>query len=179
MQNYYGPSLGIIRVASRPGNRSLGLLQAAGRVIPCALGRSGIGIKRGEGDGITPRGRFLLLAAMIRMDKCPLRRGRVEYQQIAPDDGWCDAPQDRNYNRPVHLPYAASHEKLWRDDHLYDVAMVMDHNVTRHMSVGGSAIFFHLASDDYRATEGCVAIARRDMLWLLPQIGPQTVMVIE
>lgn len=73
----------------------------------------------------------------------------------------------------------ASHEKLKRDDHLYDMVVVMDHNVTRHLSVGGSAIFFHLAYDDYRPTEGCVAISRRDMEWLLPRIGPQTIMIVE
>ncbi len=179
MQNYNGPSLGIIHVRTRPGYRSKGLLQAGGRILNCALGRSGIGTKTGEGDGITPRGRFLLLAALIRTDKCPLRRGRIDYHTIRPEDGWCDATGDRNYNRPVDLPYAASHEKLWRDDHLYDVALVMDFNVSQRMSVGGSAIFFHLAREGYSATEGCVAISRRDMLWLLPRIGPDTVMLVE
>lgn len=174
MQNYYGPALTYLRVTTRPGHISLGLLHAGGRTMNCALGRSGIGIKRGEGDGITPTGSFHLLGAMIRKDKIPLRSAALNLQSIEPNDGWCDAPGDRNYNRPIPLPYAASHEQLWRTDDLYDIALVMDFNVSRRMTVGGSAIFFHLARPDYSPTEGCVAISRRDMLWLLPRIGPRT-----
>ena len=179
MQKYYGKLLENLLVRKRPGFQTQGLLHAGGRVIYCALGRSGIGIKRGEGDGITPRGWFGLLNAMVRYDRLAIHDCNLDLSSIGIDDGWCDADGDRNYNRFVELPYAASHEKLMRDDHLYDVAIVMDYNVTRHMSTGGSAIFFHLAHDDYRPTEGCVAISKRDMEWLLPRIGPETVMVVE
>lgn len=104
---------------------------------------------------------------------------RLNWTRIGPEDGWCDQTGHRRYNRSVDLPFKASHETLKRDDHLYDIVIVMDHNITRHLSVGGSAIFFHLAHDDYRATEGCVAISLRDMQRLLPRIGPQTVMIVE
>lgn len=166
-------------VRTRPGFKTQGLMLVDGLAIPCALGRSGIGIKRGEGDGITPRGSFPLLSAMARTDRMDLRRFNLPWNVIHQNDGWCDAVQDRNYNCPVPLPYAASHERLWRDDHLYDVVFVMDHNVSRRMGVGGSAIFFHLAHSDYRPTEGCVAISREHMLQLVPRIGPGTVMLIE
>ena len=147
-------------------------------MFECALGRSGIGIKSGEGDGTTPRGRFRLLGAMIRRDRIAFREAKIDLTSIEKDDGWCDAPGDRNYNRRVALPYAASHEELSRDDHLYDIALVMDFNVSRRMTVGGSAIFFHLARDGYSPTEGCVAVSRRDMEWLLPRIGPNTLLVV-
>ena len=123
-------------------------------------------------------GRFRLLGAMIRKDRIAIRKARMKLISIEKDDGWCDAPGDRNYNRPVALPYPASHEKLARDDRLYDIALVMDFNVSKRMTVGGSAIFFHLARDGYSPTEGCVAVSRRDMEWLLPRIGPNTMMVI-
>lgn len=178
MQKYYGSALTLLTVRTAPGSKTRGLLTADGRTMPCALGRSGIGIKRGEGDGITPLGRFSLLSAMVRADRVPVRSSRFALTFIGPHDGWCDATGDRNYNCPVPLPYPASHEKLAREDHLYDIAIVMDHNITQRMSVGGSAIFFHLAHDDYRPTEGCIAISREDMLWLLPRIGPETVMEI-
>ena len=160
----------------RPGNPTQGLLHAGKRTLRCALGRSGIGIKRGEGDGITPRGRFDLLGAMIRADRVPVRNLWLELSRIEESGGWCDAPGDRNYNRPVTLPYPASHERLAREDHLYDVALVMDYNVTQRLTAkgGGSAIFFHLARQNYAPTEGCVAISRQDMLWLLPRIGADT-----
>ena len=136
--------------------------------------------KRGEGDGVTPRGRFRLLSKMIRAERVPVRNAAIDLNRIETTDGWCDAPGDRNYNRLVSLPYPASHEKLAREDHLYDVALVMDYNVTRRLTAkgGGSAIFFHLARENYAPTEGCVAISRRDMLWLLPRIGAETEMVV-
>lgn len=180
MQNYYGLALRFLRVRPRPGFATQGLLHAGNRTLRCALGRAGIGIKRGEGDGVTPRGKFRLLGAMIRADRVSLRNAEIELTSILPTDGWCDAPGDRNYNRPVSLPYPASHEKLARDDHLYDVALVMDYNISQRVTAkgGGSAIFFHLARPDYSPTEGCVAVSRRDMMWLLPRIGPNTQMVV-
>ena len=170
--------LNLLHVRKSPGAKTEGLLIADGRVLRCALGRSGIGIKRGEGDGITPLGTHRLVETYIRPDRISLRASHFPMSEINEQDGWCDAIGDANYNRHVKLPYPASHECMKREDHLYDIVVVMDHNITRRMSVGGSAIFFHLAHDDYRPTEGCVAISRKDMLWLLPQIGPDTVMVV-
>ncbi|MEE9315205.1 MAG: L,D-transpeptidase family protein [Rhizobiaceae bacterium] len=168
-----------IRIRAQPGHRTKGLLLVGGRVLPCALGRSGIGIKRGEGDGITPLGHFPLLLMMLRSERVKLRASNFDWQRITKNDGWCDEAGDRNYNRAIPTSYPKSHEALTRDDHLYDIVIVMDHNITQHMGVGGSAIFFHLAHEDYRPTEGCVAISRDHMLWLLPRIGPETVMIIE
>ena len=178
MQNFNRPVLNFLTVRTKPGEKSKGFLLAANRILPCALGRSGVGTKRGEGDGITPRGDFYLHEMRVRADRISLRAASFSLQPIAQNDGWCDEPGDRNYNKPVQLPYPASHENLYRDDHLYDVVLVMDHNISQHMGVGGSAIFFHLAHADYRPTEGCVAISRADMLWLLPRIGPETIMKI-
>lgn len=179
VQNVKTSQFSHIHICTRPGVKTKGLLRAGGRVLPCALGRAGIATKRGEGDGITPRGTFHLLAAMVRADRVGVRNCSLGLHLIGAEDGWCDAAGDRNYNQPVRLPYPASHERLMREDHLYDIAWVMDFNVRRRMTVGGSAIFFHLAHDDYRPTEGCVAISREHMLWLLPHIGRQTVMVIK
>ena len=178
MQNYYGPATKFLSVRPRPGQHDKGLLLADGRTMPCALGRSGIGIKRGEGDGITPWGRFRLLFALIRRDKIKGCNTRLLNHSISPQDGWCDAPGDRNYNLPVPLPYPASHEKLWRGDDLYDIAIVMDFNFSTRMQIGGSAIFFHIARPNYSPTEGCVAISRTDMLWLLPRLDAHSVMTI-
>jgi L,D-peptidoglycan transpeptidase YkuD (ErfK/YbiS/YcfS/YnhG family) len=91
---------------------------------------------------------------------------------------WCDASGDANYNRPVKAPFAKSHEKLMRKDHLYDICLVMDWNISSRKQNSGSAIFFHLARPGYRPTEGCVAISRRDMLRLLPLVGPKTVVKV-
>lgn len=76
---------------------------------------------------------------------------------------WCDAPAHPAYNRPVRAPFAASHEDLMRDDHLYDVCLVMDWNISSRRRGCGSAIFFHLARPGYMPTEGCIAVNLRDM----------------
>jgi L,D-peptidoglycan transpeptidase YkuD (ErfK/YbiS/YcfS/YnhG family) len=88
---------------------------------------------------------------------------------------WCDAPEDASYNRPVRKPFAKSHEEMLRGDHLYDICLVMDWNISARKRYRGSAIFFHLAKPGYLPTEGCIAVHQRDMLRLLPLIGPETV----
>ncbi len=175
----HNPIIEVLRVRKAAGSNTRGLMLADNRAIPCALGRSGVGICKREGDGKTPVGCFSLLSALLRTDRTKIRDLRFHWKPIENEDGWCDEAGHFRYNRPVKIPFAASHEKLKRSDHLYDLVVVMDHNIDRHLSVGGSAIFFHLAHEDYRATEGCVAISRPDMEWLLPRIGPTTVMIVE
>ena len=68
---------------------------------------------------------------------------------------------------------------MWREDNLYDFCLVLDQNYSKRMRGLGSAIFFHLATENYRPTEGCVAINLSDMRWLLGQIGTETKLIIE
>ena len=91
---------------------------------------------------------------------------------IAPADGWCDDPNDAAYNTAVRLPYAGGHERLWRDDHLYDPVVVARWNADPPLPGRGSAIFLHLARDGYAPTEGCVALSRADLLALLAEARP-------
>jgi L,D-peptidoglycan transpeptidase YkuD (ErfK/YbiS/YcfS/YnhG family) len=91
---------------------------------------------------------------------------------IRPDDGWCDAPGDRNYNRLVKLPYQAGAEKLWRDDGAYDLLVVLDYNYSSRSMGRGSAIFIHLEHDDNRASAGCLTMAERDLRWLVRHLSP-------
>jgi L,D-peptidoglycan transpeptidase YkuD (ErfK/YbiS/YcfS/YnhG family) len=97
---------------------------------------------------------------------------------IRPDLGWCDDPSDRNYNRPVRLPYPARHERLWRQDRLYDILVVIDFNVARPRPGGGSAIFLHVAGPDFAPTEGCIAIGRHHLERLIARIGQETILRI-
>ena len=89
-----------------------------------------------------------------------------------PEDGWCDAPGDPNYNRPVTLPYPASTERMWRDDHVYDLVVILGHNDDPPVPGMGSAIFMHLARDGYPGTEGCVALGRPDIEAVLAVARP-------
>jgi len=139
------------------------------QVMRCALGRAGIVRDKREGDGGTPAGAFLMRRALYRADREASPRTRLPMTAIGPADGWCDAPDDAAYNRPVTLPYSARAESLWRADHLYDLVIVLGHNDDPVLPGRGSAIFLHLARADFSPTEGCVALAREDMLRVLAE----------
>ncbi|MEX0954571.1 MAG: L,D-transpeptidase family protein [Rhizobiaceae bacterium] len=156
-------------VRARPGNPSQGLLAAGGRVMRCALGRSGIVTLKREGDGGTPRAAMAVLAGYYRKGRFSAQT-RLPMTPIRPDLGWCDAPADASYNRPVRLPFSASHERMLRSDHLYDAVIVLDWNITSRARNLGSAIFLHIAKPGYAPTEGCVAVSARDMAWLLGRL---------
>jgi L,D-peptidoglycan transpeptidase YkuD (ErfK/YbiS/YcfS/YnhG family) len=138
----------------------------------CAIGRGGIGEKRGEGDGVTPAGVFPIRRVLYRPDRVSPPQTKLPVSAIAENDGWCDAPGDANYNKPVKLPYAAGHERMWRDDSLYDVVVILGFNDAPVMSGKGSAIFLHIARPDYGPTEGCMALALPDLLQVLEKLSP-------
>ncbi|MBS0469927.1 MAG: L,D-transpeptidase family protein [Proteobacteria bacterium] len=137
-----------------------------------AVGRSGIGVKRREGDGVTPLGTYPLRRLYWRADRIEWLVTGLPIKAIARDDGWCDAPGDPNYNRLVKRPYAASSETLWRDDGLYDLLVTIGFNDDPVVDGAGSAIFLHAARPDYGPTEGCIALAKADLLELLMRLAP-------
>jgi L,D-peptidoglycan transpeptidase YkuD (ErfK/YbiS/YcfS/YnhG family) len=68
---------------------------------------------------------------------------------------------------------------MWREDHLYDVVVVLDHNRRPRIRGAGSAIFMHVASPGLAPTAGCIALPRPALLRLLARVGPgMTVAVI-
>lgn len=116
-------------------------------------------------------GAFRLEAVLYRPDRVQRPRTGLPLAVIATTDGWCDAVGDRNYNRKVAHPYPASAEALWRADGLYDVVVVLAHNRRPRVRGRGSAIFLHVARPGHLPTEGCIALARPDLLRLLSRIG--------
>lgn len=144
-----------------------GFLTWQTRRVRCALGRGGVRADKREGDGATPAGAFPLRRLLYRADRLERPVTGLSIKAIHADDGWCDDAKDPAYNRPVRLPFAASHEKLWRDDALYDLVAVIGHNDDPPVPERGSAIFLHIAKPDWGPTEGCVALTRDDLLRLL------------
>jgi L,D-peptidoglycan transpeptidase YkuD (ErfK/YbiS/YcfS/YnhG family) len=149
-----------------------GIVKLGGRAFPCALGRSGRRAAKREGDGATPIGCWQLLRVLYRADRIRRPATGLPLRQIRASDGWCDAPADRNYNRPVQHPYPASAEHLWRADGLYDVVVVLSHNAQPRVRGAGSAIFMHVAQPGYRPTAGCIALKRVHLLGLLRGLMP-------
>ena len=133
-----------------------------------AVGRSGIRRDKVEGDGVSPAGRWPIRRVLYRADKLAAAPVSVfEVTTIDRDDGWCDDPGHPDYNRPVRLPFAASHEDMWRNDELYDIVVVLGHNDDPIVPGAGSAIFLHVASAGYGSTAGCAAMTRQDLLEFL------------
>ncbi len=147
-------------------------------VLACAIGRNGIGAAKREGDGLTPAGAWPLRRVLYRPDRVERPETALPCDPIAPSDGWCDAPGDIRYNRPVTLPYPASAEKLWREDRLYDLLAVIGHNDEPAMAGMGSAVFLHVAGDGYAPTDGCVALSLEDLTQVLGQWRPADRIVI-
>ena len=158
--------------------RSGALLNWGAGARRAAIGPGGIAVKGGEGDGITPRGIFPVREVFYRADRIPAPRTRLAMHALQDDDGWCDAAHDPNYNRLVKLPYGASAERMWRQDHLYDLVAVLGYNDNPVVPGKGSAIFLHLAKPDYSATQGCVAMAMDDLLPAIEQLKPGDQIVI-
>ena len=150
-----------------------GRLTLGQRSYRCALGGGGILAEKREGDEGTPVGAFPLRRLLYRPDRLIRPRTRLPIAPIRADDGWCDAPDDPDYNRPVCLPHGASAEAMYRPDRLYDLVVVLGHNDDPVVPGLGSAIFLHVARPDFGPTAGCVALAAEDLLEVLAEVGPE------
>jgi L,D-peptidoglycan transpeptidase YkuD (ErfK/YbiS/YcfS/YnhG family) len=145
-----------------------------GKEVRCALGKGGVqaAADKREGDGASPVGVWPIRRVLYRPDRLEPPVTALPVAPISPDDGWCDDPADPAYNQPVRLPHAASHERMWREDGLYDLVVVLGHNDDPPVPDLGSAIFLHCAREDHGPTEGCVALAKMDVLAFLAAARP-------
>lgn len=137
----------------------------------CALGRSGVGTDKREGDGRTPRGVLVPRRVWYRADRVRRPSGPLPKRRIKPCDAWCDDAGHARYNRPVRLPFAASHERMWRDDHLYDLVVELGWNDRPPLPRRGSAIFMHVARPGLSPTEGCIALPARNLARLIDRLS--------
>jgi len=151
-----------------------GLLHVGDRAIPCSIGKGGLiaAADKREGDGASPIGAWPIRGVLLRPDRVALPAGlQLPWRWIRPDDGWSDGAADPAYNKPVRHPHGFSAERLWRDDGLYDVVVVLGYNDAPPKQGAGSAIFLHCRRDG-DPTEGCVAIAGDALIGLLPDLAP-------
>jgi len=156
-----------------------GVAYLQGQEFTCALGRSGVSDHKVEGDGATPSGKFGMRNVLYRADRVAAPKSFLPIAALSSEDGWCDAPDDPDYNRRVILPHRASCESLWRDDHIYDLIVVTRYNEAPAISGKGSAIFIHIARDGYTGTEGCIAFSEPDFRLILAEIGPEDIIQVQ
>ena len=168
----------VIRIRPAAGDPCRGRLTAGGQTIPVALGRGGIIANKREGDGGTPKGTFRPRRLWWRADRHPRPDTFLPIRAIRPENAWCEDPDSRHYNQPVRLDRDHGGDRLKRDDHLYDFMIEIDHNSSPRVAGLGSAVFLHLARENFSPTAGCVSMTKSAMLRLLRRLGPQTRIVI-
>jgi L,D-peptidoglycan transpeptidase YkuD (ErfK/YbiS/YcfS/YnhG family) len=144
----------------------------------CALGKSGIRKKRTEGDNITPKGNFKIIKIYYRKDRITKINSAFKLIEIKKNMGWCDDPESKKYNQLIKLPSKYRHEKLFRNDKIYDLILVLDYNMNPVIKNKGSAIFIHIAKNNYCETKGCIALKKKDLIEIVSKIKRDTKVII-
>ena len=138
--------------------------------VKCALGKRGIGYKRKEGDLITPQGEYKIKYILYRKDRVKKIKTKFKKVIIKKNMGWCDDPKSSKYNKLIKLPYYYGYEKLFRQDNIYDIILVLNYNMNPIIKNKGSAIFIHVAKKKFKKTEGCIAVKKNDLLKILKDL---------
>ena len=132
--------------------------------MKCSVGKKGTGIKKKEGDLITPKGCYELVNIFYRSDRVSELSSKFKLISIKKNMGWCDDPSSLKYNKLVKLPFNFSAEKLYIKKNIYDYIIVINYNMFPVRKHKGSAIFLHIATKNYKSTEGCLAVSKKDMI---------------
>lgn len=148
-----------------------------GKTYPCATGWGGITGNKQEGDGGTPVGILPLRRLFYRADRISKPTSTLETIPLSPSDGWCDDANDSAYNTFVTLPYPGRHEMLWLETHEYDIVIELGYNDNPIIPGKGSAIFMHL-TEDYKPTQGCIALKYPHLIEILEGLHPSPKIII-
>ena len=144
----------------------------------CSIGKRGIGIKRKEGDLITPKGKYKIKYILYRKDRVKFQ-SKIKKIIITKKMGWCDDPNSKQYNKLVKLPSVYKYEKLYKKENIYDIILVLNYNMNPIVKNKGSAIFIHVAKKNYKKTEGCVAIEKKQLVKIAKDLKKNTKVLIE
>ena len=151
-----------------------GYLQYKNLKFRCALGKAGIKKKEKEGDNVTPKGIFKITSMYYRPDRIKNITTAVKKIKIKKNMGWCDDPDNHFYNQQISLPNKFSQEKLYRNDNLYDLILVINYNTNPIIKNKGSAIFIHIAKKNYKKTKGCITLKKKHLIELISKIKKNT-----
>ena len=138
----------------------------------CCIGKNGIKTKKIEGDYSTPRGLFSLDKIYYRADRVKKPITKLPLKKISRKLGWCNDARSKLYNSEISTQLNLKHEKLFRKSNNYDYLLVIKYNIKR-IPFKGSAIFIHLTKN-YKPTEGCIALDKKDFLILIKIINRKT-----
>ncbi len=165
-----------------------------GEKTPVNLGRNGLAwgigergfipkkdepVKR-EGDGRAPAGIFRLSKAF---GYAPQIDTKMPYVQADKGLICVDDSHSKDYNKILDINTSGqpkSFEWMRRDDELYKIGLVVEHNSARKKGAG-SCIFFHIRKSEDAPTAGCSAMREEDLStiikWLDPAKEPKVVQI--
>ena len=146
--------------------------------VKCAVGKRGINVKKREGDLITPKGKFKIMYILYRKDRIKNLKSKLKKVIIKKNMGWCNDSRAKKYNRLIKFPFNYNAEKLYLNENIYDIILVLNYNINPIRKNKGSAIFIHITKKNYRPTHGCVAIKKKDIKIVASLITKKTIVSI-
>ena len=164
-------------------------LRVGKKIFKCQIGKAGYKIytQKNEGDKATPIGKWRLKSIYYRSDKVlrPIIKNKTfKINKITKNCGWCDDPKSIYYNKYINIKRNfhvknINFENLWREDDAYDLVIETSHNSSSIIKGKGSAIFVHCSFSDYRKTAGCVALKKKDLIFLIKNISNKVYLEIK
>jgi len=139
----------------------------------CCIGKNGSTKFKKEGDLKTPKGIFKIEHLYYRKDRVEKPITKLKCIEIKKNIVWCDDVKSKKYNKLIKINNNFSHEKLFREDHKYDLLIPIKYNFDKIIPGKGSCIFLHLTKN-YNPTAGCIALNKKDFLILLKLINKNT-----
>ena len=140
----------------------------------CSIGKKGLTRRKIEDDKKTPIGIFSIENLYFRGDRLKKPETRLKCIEIKKDMGWCDdVINNKKYNKLIKINKKIKHEKLYREDHKYDLLIPIKYNFNKRILGKGSCIFVHLTKN-YEVTAGCISLLKKDFLVMLKIINKNT-----
>jgi len=146
-------------------------------LFDCCVGKGGISYKKIEGDKKTPKGLYDIGDLYFRKDKIKKFFTKLKRKEIKKNMGWCDDVLNKKYNKMIKIKKNIKHEKLYRADNKYDLLIPIKYNFKKPKKGLGSCIFIHL-TQNYKPTNGCIALKKKDFLIMLKLIDKRTKILI-
>ena len=164
-------------------------LKAGNKIFFCQIGSGGLTIaaKKVEGDKRTPIGKWYFRSLYYRSDRVLRpkfkKKNILKTKKITKHCGWCDDIKSHNYNKHIKInnlhSLKTNYEKLWREDEAYDIIIIISYNIRPTIKNKGSAIFIHCSFSDNRNTAGCIALKRKNLIYLIKNLKDTTFIKIQ
>lgn len=130
-----------------------------------------IGTLKKEGDGKSPKGIFKTARAFGYHSMHGIQIPFIESNEK------CFCIDDLNsfyYNQIINIDSVnvdwKSHEKMKRNDALYEIGLEIDYNKDPVIKGNGSCIFLHIWRNEKSGTAGCTAMQKENLINIISQL---------